>query len=59
MKTLMAFTVRVTTPFVVDNAKQIRDDYSETLQDTIERCVKDELESLGIVGLAVEVKERK
>lgn len=59
MKTLIAFTVRVTTPFKLDNGDLIVAGHAESLAETIKQVVKDEMAPYDITGLAVEVKERK
>lgn len=58
MKTLFTITIKVTTPYKIDNEDVIKGDYKEVFTEALKQVIKDELDNLEITGLAVEVVVR-
>jgi len=55
VKTLFIIKVKITRPYATVEDGKIRQDYTELFKESIQRVIKDELGSLDIPGLNVEV----
>ena len=56
MKTLFYITIKVTRPYGTTDDEKIRQDYKEVFARVLQATLKDELDTLDITGLSVEVK---